>query len=107
MARNIRVLFRFSLFLSPHLERFPVGEGLVRGLHEAEEQMLHEVVGGLRLEEEVHEDFEPGEVDILKWKSCFITCFPEAVKFGPEVEIGGKSQHVSLNRNVSAMGPNP
>ena len=96
MARNIRVLFRFSLFLSPHLERFPVGEGLVRGLHEAEEQMLHEVVGGLRLEEEVHENFEPGEVDVLKWKSSFITCFPEAVKFGPEVGIermpnGGKA----------------
>ena len=80
------VLRHYSLFLSPHLERFPVGEGLVRRLHEAEEQMLHEVVGGLRLEEEVHENFEPGEVDILKWESCLITCFPE-VKFGPQVGI--------------------
>ena len=60
MPRNIGVLFRFSLFLFPHLERFPVGEGLVRRLHEAEKQMLHEVVRGLRLEEEVHENFEPG-----------------------------------------------
>ena len=65
--RNYRCFYLFLLI--PHLERFPVGEGLVWRLHEAEEKMLHEVVGGLRLEEEVHEDFEPGEVDILKWKS--------------------------------------
>ena len=63
-------LFIFAPFpLSfSHLKRFPVGDGLVRRLHETEEEMSDEVVRSLGLKEEVHENLESGEVDVLQGK---------------------------------------
>ena len=66
----------FSLSLSLfHLKRFPVGDGLVRRLHETEEEMSDEVFRSLGLKEEVHENLKPGEVDVLKRKEGNVNNF--------------------------------